>query len=240
MKPPLFDDRARLLRLHRAVRLGGDRFLHDRAFDDCLDRLADVRAKFDTAAILGADDRRWCDRLTAIVPAVRVGPASTMSPESIDLCLSIGGLESANDVQAAAFALRQLLRPGGLLLGAIVGGNSLPRLRSAMLAADRIDGGASPRLHPAIDGPSLAALLASVGFTEPVIDVDRVQVRYPDLDRLVGDLRAMGCTNILDQRSRRPISRRGLSAARAAFLDGADHAMERFELLHFAAWSPRI
>ena len=237
MKPPLFDDRARILRQQRAARLDGDRFLHDRAFDDCLDRLADVAVAFDTAVIIGGNDQRWHDRLAAIVPNVR-NIGADVAPESIDLCISIGDLESANDVQSAAFALRHTLRPGGLLLGAIVGGTSLPRLRNAMLAADRINGGASPRLHPSIDGPSLAALLLSVGFSEPVVDVDRVLVNYPTLDRLVGDLRAMGCTNVLDQRSRRAIGRRGLAAARAAFLEGANHGVERFELLHFAAWAP--
>jgi len=170
---------------------------------------------------------------------VSVDPAS-VAPQSFDLCLSIGELDTNNNVQAAAFALRRLLRPGGLLLGAIVGGNSLPRLRAAMLAADRVEGGASPRLHPSIDGPSLAALLTSVGFIEPVIDIDRVDVAYSDLDRLIGDLRAMGCTNILSERSRRPISRRGLSAARLAFHDGGGPSVERFELLNFTAWSPKV
>ena len=240
MKPPLFDDHARILRHQRAARLSGDRFLHDRAFDDCLDRLADVRASFGSAAIVGGDGPHWRDRLAAILPDVRVGDLPDMAPASVDLCLSIGNLESSNDVQAAAFALRQLLRPGGLLLGAIVGGNSLPRLRAAMLAADRVEGAAAPRLHPSIDGPSLAALLVSVGFSEPVIDVDRVAVTYSGLDRLVADLRAMGCTNILDQRSKRPIGRQGLAAARTAFLDGGDRATERFELLHFAAWAPQL
>ena len=239
MIPPLFDERARSLRQQRAARLDGDRFLHDRAFEDCLDRLADVAVTFDTAVIVGGNDRRWHDRLAAIVPNVRT-VGTDVAPESIDLCISIGDLESANDVQSAAFALRQMLRPGGLLLGAIVGGTSLPRLRNAMLAADLIDGGASPRLHPSIDGPSLAALLLSVGFSEPIVDVDRVSVSYLNFDRLVGDLRAMGCTNILDKRSRRTIGRRGLAAARTAFLDGEDHGVERFELLHFAAWAPRF
>lgn len=240
MKPQLFDDHARILRRRRAARLSGDRFLHDRAFDDCLDRLADVRTTFATAAIVGDAGSAWRDRLAAIVPDVRIGELATMAPASVDLCLSIGDLESTNDVQAAAIALRHLLRPGGLLLGAIVGGNSLPRLRAAMLAADRADGGAAPRLHPAIDGPSLAALLVSVGFSEPVIDVDRVSATYSSLDRLVADLRAMGCTNVLSQRSKRPIDRNGLAAARVAFLDGASQATERFELLHFAAWAPQV
>lgn len=238
MQPPLFDDHARRLRKHRAARRGGTRFLHDRAFDDCLDRLADIRIRFRSAVVIGAPVPEWRDRLASVVSDIRFSDEGEMEPHGADLCLSIGDLDSTDDVQAAGFALRHLLRPGGLLLGAIVGGNSLPRLRHAMLVADRAEGGATPRLHPTIDGPSLAALLGSVGLTEPVIDVDRVTVRYASLDRLVDDLRAMGCTNILQQRSRRPIRREGLIAARDAFLAGAEHGEERFELLHFAAWAP--
>ena len=234
----LFDHDARQLRRDRAARLRGDLFLHARAFDDCLDRLADIRASFATALIVGCPDPRWRELLLAIVPQVAMVDPGSVAPHSVDLCLSIGDLETANEIQGAAFALRHVLRPGGLLIGAIVGGNSLPRLRAAMLAADRAEGGASPRLHPSIDGPSLAALLTSVGFTQPVVDIDRVDVAYPDLDRLVGDLRAMGCTNILAARSRRPITRRGLNVARTTFNNGADHTVERFELLHFAAWAP--
>lgn len=236
----LFDDHARLLRRDRALRLNGDLFLHARAFDDCLDRLADIRIGFANALIAGGPDLDWRESLAAIVPQVSVGDPRSVAPQSFDLCLSVGELEINNDIQAAAYALRHLLRPGGLLIGAIVGGNSLPRLRAAMLAADRAYGGAAPRLHPSIDGPSLAALLTSVGFIEPVIDVDRVDVVYPNLDRLVADLRAMGCTNVLTERSRRPITRRGRDAARTAFRDGGAPTIERFELLHFAAWSPKV
>ena len=236
----LFDDHARRLRRDRAARLGGELFLHARAFDDCLDRLADVRASFASALIANCPDPRWRDSLSVIVPHVSTADPRSVAPHSFDLCVSIGELETANDVQAAAFALRHMLRPGGLLIGAIVGGNSLPRLRAAMLAADRAEGGATPRLHPSIDGPSLAALLTSVGFIQPVVDVDRVDVAYSDLDRLVGDLRAMGCTNILAERSRRPITRGGLDIARSAFGAGAAPTIERFELLHFAAWTPSV
>ena len=240
MTRSLFDDHARRLRRDRASRLGGELFLHARAFDDCLDRLVDVRVNFTNALIVGCADLNWRESLSSIVTHVSTADPWSIAPQSFDLCVSIGELETANDVQAAAFALRHMLRPGGLLIGAIVGGNSLPRLRAAMLAADRAEGGATPRLHPSIDGPSLAALLTSVGFIQPVVDVDRVDVAYPDLDRLVGDLRAMGCTNILAERSRRPITRRGLDIARTAFREGADRTVERFELLHFAAWAPEI
>ena len=108
-----------------------------------------------------------------------------------------------------------------------------------MLAADLSKGAATPHIHPQIDGPSLSALLGSVGLTEPVIDVDRVNVSYSSMDRLIADLRAMGCTNILAQRSRSPLSRGQVEIARSAFLDGEKRAIERFELLNFAAWAPR-
>jgi hypothetical protein len=236
----LFDDHARRLRRDRALRIRGDRFLNDRAFDDCLDRLTGINGSFSTVVIAGLADPRWPRALAAIGAEVVLADDGPLTPGNFDLCLSIGDLESANDVQAAAFALRHLLRPGGLLLGAIVGGNSLPRLRAAMLAADRDAGTITPRFHPAIDGPSLAALLTSVGFVEPVIDVDRVEVRYTSLGRLIDDLRAMACTNILTDRSRRPMTRAALAVASRHFLGGAADAVERFELLHFAAWAPRI
>jgi NADH dehydrogenase [ubiquinone] 1 alpha subcomplex assembly factor 5 len=237
----LFDDVLRRLRRDRSVSMAGDDFLRARAFDDCLDRIAAVRRPFRSAFLVGRGLPSWRTVLAEIAPEIILADsidALPAEPRSIDLCLCIGELETANDLATTAFTLRHLLAPGGLLIGAIIGGNSLPRLRAAMLAADRLSGNAAPRIHPMIDGPSLAALLGSVGLADPVIDVDRVEVAYPALDRLVADLRAMGCTNILADRSRVPLTRHGLAAARAAFLGGADQAVERFELLHFAAWAP--
>ena len=198
---------------------------------------------FNTAVIVGLAGNDWTARLSSALPMARASVASAdelpgLAPGSFDLCIVIGELETASDLATTAFALRHLLAPGGLLIGAIVGGKSLPRLRAAMLAADRIGGVIAPRIHPSIDGPSLSALLASVGMVEPVVDIDRLDVSYASLDRLVADLRAMGCTNILAERSRRPINRRELGAARSAFLGGNDRINERFELVHFAAWTP--
>ncbi len=244
MSAPIFDSLLRQRRRARAARTGGDRFLHDRAFDDCLERLADIRKTITSALIVGQADEKWTASLAAILPGCIVAAATNdevlqIAPASVDLCLSIGELETSVDLTTSAFTLRQLLVPGALLLGAIVGGNSLPQLRAAMLAADLVGGGATPRIHPSIDGPSLSALLGTVGFVETVVDVDRLDVSYPNLDRLVEDLRAMGCTNILAERSRRPLTRSQVAAARTAFLDDNDRVTERFDLLHFAAWAPQ-
>ncbi|MEO6579834.1 MAG: SAM-dependent methyltransferase [Sphingomicrobium sp.] len=244
MSMTIFDEQQRQLRRERAARLNGDRFLHQRAFDDCLDRLSHIKRDFAAPLIVGSAGESWAAQLSdalsgAPVRVVEASDTGALCPGSFDLCLSIGELETSSDLTAATFTLRHLLGPGGLLLGSIVGGQSLPRLRAAMLAADRSKGAATPRIHPQIDGPSLSALLASVGLAEPVIDVDRVDVSYPSIDRLVADLRAMGCTNILTQRSRTMLSRSQLEVARSAFLSGEDRAIERFDLLNFAAWAPQ-
>jgi NADH dehydrogenase [ubiquinone] 1 alpha subcomplex assembly factor 5 len=251
MSAPIFDHRLRALRRDRAVRTGTETFLYDRAFEDCLDRLADIRREFRAILLAGCPNKDWPERLgprevTVIDPGLlmaaraggRCGDLESLpfGANSFDLCLSIGLLDTANNLPLAAAALNLILRPGGLLLGAIAGGHSLPRLRKAMLAADSATAQARPHVHPRIEAASLAQLLNSAGFAMPVVDVDRVELAYDSLNGLVRDLRGMGATNVLCARPRRPLGRAGLVAAQVAFLDGEDRATEQIEILHFAAW----
>lgn len=258
MSDPIFDAAVRRLRRDRAARMKGDPFLAERAFADILDRLSLVRRRFRSALLVGCPVADWPRRLGQAaeqVQATDAGPlyaarasgiatdeeAITLSPGSVDLVVAIGALDHAADLPAALARLRTAMEPDALLVGAIVGGDSLPMLRGAMRAADEAMGSASPHVHPRIAAQSLAGLLSGCGFVMPVIDVDAVQVAYRGLDRLVRDLRAMACTNILSGRSRRPLSRAARAAARDWFAlqartDG--RTVERFELLHFAAWTP--
>src|SRR5262249_9407121 len=162
------------------------------------------------------------------------------APGQHDLCLALGTLDTVNDLPLALARIRWVLRPDGLLLGAMAGAGNLPQLRQAMRAADRADGVAVPHVHPRVEAVALAALLSSAGFANPVVDVDRVQVTYATFARLVDDLRKMGATNVLTQRPSRGLSRSACRAAADAFTAAGDGARttETFEILHFAAWSP--
>ena len=123
-----------------------------------------------------------------------------------------------------------------LFIGALSGGDTLPKLRTAMRAADAASGGAAPHVHPRIEPSALSPLLVDAGFVRPVVDVDRVRANYSSLRRLVADLRAMGATNILRMRPG-PLTRAQFQAAAAAFEDGGERVAEMFEILHFAAWT---
>ena len=250
----LFDIRLRALRRDRAARTGPELFLHERAFADCLERIALIQRRFGRALLIGTPDPAWPKRLGALAGKVEArdpGPLFAAAAgglpiveddwdapaDRFDLIVALGTLDSVNGLPFAFHLLRRALRPGGLLIGAMSGGDTLPRLRSAMRAADAAAGAAAPHVHPRVEASALAPLLDQAGFVRPVVDVDRVSASYRSLGRLVADLRAMGATNLLHARPRF-VSRAALAAAaehfQAAGEDG--RTVETFEILHFAAW----
>jgi hypothetical protein len=253
----IFDMELRALRRDRAARLGPELFLHERVFEDCLDRLGMVKRSFRSALLVGCPDPSWAERLSAVCPHVdvvdpgalfakrsggRVVVEDSWSPEpgTYDLCLAIGTLDTVNDLPRALLTLRFALAPDGLLIGALAGGETLPKLRGAMRAADDAVNVASPHVHPRVEPAAFAGLLGGAGFAMPVVDVDRVRVTYPNILKLVHDLRRMAVSNILDQRSRTPLNRAALAAASAAFAEAGDGnaTEESFEIVHFSGWVP--
>lgn len=252
----LFDKDARVIRRERAFRSSPVLFLYERAFEDILDRLSAIQRRFGSALLIGTPDPSWPARLGQIavgVQAIDPGPgfagaagalqieeeSIAFSPSNFDLVVAIGTLDTVNDLPGVLLKLRYLLRPDSLLIGAITGGETLPQLRAAMRTADAVAGAAVPRVHPRIEASALGHLLAATGFQFPVVDVDRVKVSYQSLRDLVRDLRAMGATNILAQRSRTPLTRVALTAAEYQFGSNQENGrtVELFELLHFAAWT---
>jgi len=253
--PDLFDMELRALRRDRAARIGPELFLYERAFADCLDRISLLRRHFQHGLLIGCPDPHWPERLRQVSNEVTVrdpGPlfAAAAGGQTIvedywepsaagyDLILALGTLDTVNDLPLALRLVRHAMRDDGLFIGAVSGGDTLPVLRSAMRASDLVTGAAAPHVHPRVEASALAQLLGDAGFHRQVVDIDRVPVSYPSLDRLVGDLRAMGATNALLGRQRF-VGREGRAAALRAFSDAGEgsRTTETFEILHFAAWT---
>jgi hypothetical protein len=193
--------------------------------------------------MIGRGNPAWQERLlgqASTVDMIEPEQLLMVEPGSCDLCVSIGALDTVNNLPQALLAIRFALREDALAVGAFSGGDTLPALRSAMRAADETMGVAVPHVHPRIEPSALAGLLSDAGFTMPVVDVDRVDVSYREFLGLVRDLRAMGATNILSARSRIALTRPEAAAAAEQFASQAKDGRitERFELLHFAAWTP--
>lgn len=254
---PLFDMLQRGIRRDRAFRQGPALFLFERTFEDIIERIALVRRRFKSILLIGCPDREWPDRLAAEAGHVLVKDpgalfaqaaqgdimaedANRLPEAAFDLCVAIGTLDTVNDLPLALANIRASLLPDALLIGAMSGGDTLPRLRAAMRAADAVGGAASPHIHPRIDGPSLCQLLGQVDFKDAVVDVDRVRVSYPNLQAEVADLRAMAATNILAERSRISLTRNQFAAACQEFSrsQSGGKPVEVFEILHFTGWTP--
>ena len=257
MPTDIFNMELRALRRDRAFRKGPELFLHERAFEDCLERLELIRREFRSALVIGCPNPAWRHQLEQFVQSIAIADPGPLFADAadgtciiedqwqpparaFDLCLAIGTLDTVNDLPRALQRIRGSLKKDSLLIGALAGGDGLPQLRRAMHLADQVTGASSPHVHPRIEASSLAPLLTACRFVMPVVDVDRVQVSYQTLDGLVTDLRRMGATSILNWRAHTPLSRQARAAAEAAFLSAGDGSLtiETFEILHFAAWTP--
>ena len=162
---------------------------------------------------------------------------------SFDAVFSLLSLHWVNDLPGALIQVRRALKPDGLFLAALLGGETLKELRAALIAAEaEVEGGASPRVSPFADVRDLGGLLQRAGFALPVADVDDIAVSYPDAFKLMADLRGMGEANALSDR-RKSLSRRAtlmraaeLYAERHAGADGRVPAT--FQVIYLTAWAP--
>lgn len=254
-----FDRQLRRLRRDRAARSGSTAdYLRRLAADELLERLSMVKRRFESALDLGCGHSYLADQLRARGIAVTCADSGwrfaddhggvqcdedrlPFSDGTFDLVVSVGAFDTVNDLPGALVLIRRALRPDGLLLAAFAGAGSLPCLRSAMLAADRQQGGASPRIHPQIDVRAAGDLLTRAGFALQVADTDAIDVRFSSLFDLIHDLRGMAGTNILAARSRKPLSRAATAAAFEDFERQADadgKTAERFDIIYLTGWAP--
>jgi len=165
------------------------------------------------------------------------------APASFDLILSCLSLHWVNDLPGALAQMRVALKPDGLLLAAMLGGDTLIELRTALAEAEiaRADG-LSPRVSPFADSRDAGALLQRAGFALPVVDSDRLTVSYRNAFALMHELRGMGETNAVIERRRAGGVRAVLFEAAARYAahhgDGAGRVPATFHVVYLTAWAP--
>lgn len=241
--PVIFTPKRRLAVRHRMLELqrrpGAPRYLIEDMIEDVQERLGFLRVEPKRALVIGD----WTLGLAATLSAQVLEPAAGHDEErplgdsGYDLIVSLGTLDTVNDLPGALVHLRSALAPGGLMIASFVGSGSLPRLRAAMLAAD--GDRPAPRLHPMIDVRAGGQLLQRAGFGDPVIDSRTLRASFRSLDGLIADLRAQGLSSVL-ARGGPPLTRAALRRARDAFAAAAEdgRTVELFEILTLSAWRP--
>lgn len=221
--------------LARQQRPGAARWLLDAMAQDAIERLGFLRWKGESALISGLGAEAVAEALGR-APGSQIDFSRPIAGGPYDLIVSLGELDTVNDLPGALIHLRHALAPGGLLLASFLGAGSLPRLRQAMLAAD----GDRPaaRIHPQIESRAASGLLQRAGFMRQVVDDHALTARYPTMIRLIGDLRDQGQGSVLSDQALM-LGRAGLERAHRAFAARADadgKTCERFEVVTITAW----
>ncbi|MDP3526640.1 MAG: methyltransferase domain-containing protein [Hoeflea sp.] len=261
----LFDHtlmRQRRQRALAALKPGAD-FLVRRVAEDMADRLSVVERQFESPVQVQGGLALAAEMMTATGKTGRfnyvdlfalpglsadavtlAGPDDVpLAPGSVDLIVSPLALHVTNDTPGVLVQMRRALKPDGLLLASTPGAGTLGELRESLLAAEsELTGGANARIHPFADIRDYGALLQRAGFALPVTDIDDIVVRYDDMFGLLRDLRAMGMTSVLSDRSRRPVGRalflRAAQIYAERFSDPDGRIRASFPVIHLSGWAP--
>ncbi len=261
----VFDRRLVRARRDRAASaFDGFDFLFREVADRLADRLLDITRTFPLALELGCHDGGLrpilrergkietlvqCDLSENMVR--RAGGLALVADEEalpfdathFDLVLSNLSLHWINDLPGTLVQAQSCLKPDGLFLGAILGGDTLHELRDCLMQAElALYGGASPRISPFVQVRDAGALLQRAGFTLPVADSDIITVTYDNVFRLMRDLRGMGESGAAlarpKQFTRRELFLRAAALYQERHADGDGRIPATFEVIYLHGWSP--
>lgn len=240
MQTPILTDRTALIR-NRARATSDALFLHNEVRDEAQERLLEVNRTFTNPAVITGFPQIWADFPAATV--ITDDETLPLTPAAHDLVIHALSLHWANDPIGQMVQARHALRPDGLFMGFLFGGQTLNELRACLAQAEsEVTGGLSPRVLPMGEIRDLGALLQRAGFALPVADSFTKTVQYRDALHLMHDLRAMGEGNALAGRLRRPTRRAVM--ARAAMIYAETYALPdgripaTFEIICLTGWAP--
>ncbi|HEY1097175.1 MAG TPA: SAM-dependent methyltransferase [Alphaproteobacteria bacterium] len=227
-------------------------FLWSRIAETLRDRLYDIKRDFPQVAEIGwyngvIDDTlhqaKKIDTLQTLTPFMAENGILPFIPQTLDALVSCGVLHWSDDPQLMLKQYFFALKQDGVFVGSVMGGETLHELRTVLAETEtELYGGLSPRVSPMINVQDLAGLMQQTGFALPVVDYDRITVTYKDLGSLLKDLRSTGRTNILQQRSKRPVSKKFWQRAeeiyRRDFADERGRLVVTLDVIYLLGWAP--
>lgn len=261
----LFDRVLQRQRYRRAFKAGYAGFLLERAVEDMAERLSVITRQFPQAADIGTprdDASRFliqgglAEQVMRLSPVPETDGASAhitvvegdeeaipFPPQKFNLVVSLLALQGVNDLPGALIQIHRLLVADGLFLGCLFGGETLTELRQVLMQAEsEVEGGISPRVAPFTDIRDAGSLMQRAGFALPVVDSEPLCVRYANMFDLIRDLRAMGLTNVMGERRKRPLRRdtimRAASLYGEKFADADGRIRATFDLIWLLGWAP--
>jgi len=157
-----------------------------------------------------------------------------LAPNSMNLVWSSLALQWAHDLEATLKGFHQVLAPGGLLIFATFGPDTLKELRAAFTSIDD-----APHVNRFIDLHDIGDMLIHAGFASPVMEMEMLTLTYADLKTLMRDLKGIGAHNAATTRRRGLLGKSAWARLEQAYearrLEGRLPAT--FEVIYGHAWA---
>ncbi|NVJ70070.1 MAG: methyltransferase domain-containing protein [Alphaproteobacteria bacterium] len=239
----LFDAKAVDRNRQRGRSMGPDfDFLRAEIADRILDRLADINRDFTNTLDIGGNFAPHSTGGT--IQTVGMGDEPLpVDAGTFDLVVSNLALHWVNDLPGLMVQANRALKPDGLFMAALFGGDTLHELGHSLLAAEaELTGGANQRVIPFADVRDLGSLLQRAGFALPVTDMDTITVTYEHPLKLMQELRGMGEVNAMHARSRtflrRDVLMRACEIYQTKFGMADGRIPATFQIMYMTGWHP--
>ena len=225
-------------------------FLFEWAINNIRDRLDIIKRDFKSIVQLGGrggsiiNDAVVCDLNDAFLPNnIADEEFILLAPQSVDMLISALDLHSVNDLPGTLLQIKNALKPDGLFIAALFGGETLHELRTSLSETEmELRGGLSPRVFPFADKQEMGALLQRAGFSLPVVDSEIVTVTYENMFKLLSDIRGMGEGNIIAARDKRYVGKEFFIKAAQHYAENFSESDGRiaasFEIIFLIGWAP--
>ncbi len=257
----IFDRKLVRARRKRSHKFPTDPFLFQRCAHDICERILDIHRDFSSTLLIGSPEITHSiattiqDKLGYIIHCDHSNTTQTkhvicsesdlpFADKSFDLVINTLSLHGVNNVPKALSEYKRVLMPDGLLIANLFGGTTLRNLRNTLYEAEEsLYGRISPRVSPMITSEQATRLLQSAGFAMPVVDRDIIKINYKALASLFADIRRMGDSNALADRSKQSVSKRFFKKIEEIYKrDYSDEKSGKlkatFEIIYLTGWSP--
>ena len=157
-----------------------------------------------------------------------------LAANSVNLLWSSLAMQWARDLEATLKGFHRILAPGGLLIFATFGPDTLKELRTAFAAIDD-----APHVNRFVDLHDIGDMLVHAGFSSPVMEMDMLTLTYADLKTLMRDLKGIGAHNAATSRKRGLLGKSAWAKLEQAYdalrLEGRLPAT--YEVIYGHAWA---
>ena len=176
--------------------------------------------------------KRWLSKQRFICGDAEQLP---LAKNSVDMIFSSLTLQWCHDLDSAFRECFRVLKPGGLLMFATLGPDTLHELRNSWQSVDNYN-----HVNAFVDMHDIGDALIRTRLADPVMDVETITMTYQEVMPLMRDLKILGAHNMTGGRERGLTGKQKIHAMAEAYESYRINGLlpASYEVVYGHAWAP--